>query len=526
MNDQNHVQVFRPRENSVPRLVSWLLLGLFVVAMPAWGQDPPAPTTTDDGWIEMRDNQAGILIRTKELLLHPRGEPSPALKYRLVADAFDLRPGNAAVHYLKAMGFLEQNHARDRLSKFHAEVRARAEKEDLSLDGLPPYSWLSTAPKDLPVREVQEYLNLMRHQIPMLREASRCDRFDMDRNYREVDDPVFFLIPEIQNMRELARTQSLRCRVAIAAGRIEEAIEVAGQQFAMARHLCQDEFVVSGLVGVAVSGIAWNDMTHLLQHPDTPNLYWALTTLPTTQETLRHSMTMERQMLLQQLKVLREVDETPRPAGYWQDFLSRFAQQIGGLERDLAIANSARDPVILAGAVAAAYPGARSFLIEDQHLPVDKVDAYPTTQVVFLAMKRFYDKWRDEAFKWTYLPVWQSRAKISSADFDKPMREAADKYGWIAQPSLIAFPAVNALRTAEARCEQGIALLRTLEAIRMYAAVHDGQLPPTLESLPVPAPIEPFTGQPIRYELSGDRAIVTGHDLPGLRYRFIVKIAK
>ena len=64
---------------------------------------------TRDGWLEQR--QTGLLVRTKELTLHPTAEPKPALKYQLLPDDFAALPGNAAIFYLKATGFLEQDPA-------------------------------------------------------------------------------------------------------------------------------------------------------------------------------------------------------------------------------------------------------------------------------------------------------------------------------------------------------------------------------------------------------------------------------
>lgn len=72
---------------------------------------------------------------------------------------------------------------------------------------------------------------------------------------------------------------------------------------------------------------------------------------------------------------------------------------------------------------------------------------------------------------------------------------------------------------------QTIALLETVEGVRMYAAAHNGKLPPSLAALPVPAPVDPFTGQPIDYEVLGDRAVLNGHSLPGLRYRLVLRVA-
>lgn len=483
-----------------------------------------------DGWIIERDEQAGLSVHTRELVLVPKAEPQPALKYHLIGNSFELREGNAAIYYLKALGFLEQTSAREKLTKFHREASARAEEEGKEYSEVPPEVWRGTAPNDLPLDEVKEYLTLTSFQPQFIREAAKRDLFDLNRNFREVDDPIGYLLPEIQTMRSLARTQSLRIRVAIAENRIDNAIEIIGQQFAMARHLGQDEFLVSNLVGIAIAGIAWNDAFYLLEHADTPNLYWAFASMPTPLVDTRHSMATEREFLYQQIKVLREVDETPRPAGYWKDFVERLGPQIGFLAYEMDLDLPQDDPQLLraslVGMIAGAYPGAKEYLIKECKLPPEQVEACPTTQVVFLAMVRFYDQWRDETFKWTHVPFWQFRAMSARERVDGAMREASMKYGLCSAPANLLLPAIQAVRTAEARCNQTIALIQTVEAIRMYGAAHNGKLPPSLDDLPVPAPVEPFTGKPLGYERSGSRAVLTGHSMPGIRYRLVVRFAK
>jgi hypothetical protein len=485
--------------------------------------------TKEDGWIVERDDQTGLTVRTRELTVYPKGEPQPALKYQLIPDKANLLGGNAAIYYLKALGFLEQNIARERLTEFHQQASRQAQEEGKEYHEVPPEAWRSMAPAELPLDEVKKYLNLTSFQPPLLREAARRERFDLDRNLRDVDNPLGYLLPEIQTMRELARTQALRCRLAMAEGRTADALAILGQQYAMARHLGQDEFLVSNLVGIAIAAIAWNDVLYLIQQPDSPNLYWAFTALPTPLVDLRNSLATERELLYGQLKVLREVDQTPRPAGYWQDFLDRLIVQIGYLHSEFNLPSVEDDPQLVRAAlvsyIAAAYPGAETYLIQECGLTPEQVAAYPTAQVVFLAIVRFYDQWRDEYFKWTHLPVWQIRTKTDRGRVDAALRSASKRYGFCAVPANLLLPAVLAVRTAEARCEQTIALTRTVEAIRMYGAAHENNLPPSLDDLPVPAPIEPFTGEPIEYSFHGDHAIVTGHPLPGMRYRLVVRFA-
>jgi len=51
-----------------------------------------------------------------------------------------------------------------------------------------------------------------------------------------------------------------------------------------------------------------------------------------------------------------------------------------------------------------------------------------------------------------------------------------------------------------------VALLRTIEAIRMYAADHGSQLPLSLEAITaVPVPLDPVTGQAFLYQVSDGR---------------------
>ena len=63
---------------------------------------------------------------------------------------------------------------------------------------------------------------------------------------------------------------------------------------------------------------------------------------------------------------------------------------------------------------------------------------------------------------------------------------------------------------AQARLEQRIALLRHVEALRLYAAEHDGTLPAKLSDISVPLPDDPFTGKPYNYQLDGDIAHIRG----------------
>ena len=85
------------------------------------------------------------------------------------------------------------------------------------------------------------------------------------------------------------------------------------------------------------------------------------------------------------------------------------------------------------------------------------------------------------------------------------------------EPTLLQalLPALTKVRRAQGRLEQRIALLRHVEALRLFATDHDGRLPGSLAEVSVPLPADPFTGKPFRYALDGATAHLRGSPPPG-----------
>ena len=91
--------------------------------------------------------------------------------------------------------------------------------------------------------------------------------------------------------------------------------------------------------------------------------------------------------------------------------------------------------------------------------------------------------------KLSNLPTWEAIPRMDAIRLpkDKPLFS-----GFL--------PALQTVRLAQGRLEQRIALLRHVEAIRMYASAHGGKVPEKLSEVEVPLPADPFTGKPFRYE--------------------------
>ena len=103
-------------------------------------------------------------------------------------------------------------------------------------------------------------------------------------------------------------------------------------------------------------------------------------------------------------------------------------------------------------------------------------------------------------------PFWQIEALNARIELKKPPPLFAD----------VLLPIMHGARRAQGRIDQLIGLLRHVEALRLYAAEHDGTLPAKLSDVPVPLPVDPFTGKPFRYEVTASTAHLRGSPPPGL----------
>jgi len=506
------------------KLVSFLLFSLTFFSSNLVRSDEPK---RDGNWMVAKDEATGVTTRKMDLTLSPKKECKPALRYRLIADGFDLLDENSAIYYLKALGFLEQRQSLELLMKERAQLRKTAEESGKLIESLPPIVWENQTPAELPLDKVKEHLSRTKFQTPILAEAAKRKHFSMDRNIRSVDDPAMYLLPEIQSMRELARAQSLRCRFAIAEGRIEDAFTILGQQFALARHLDQDSFLVSALVGSAIAVIAWEDSLHLLQHPECPNLYWAFASLPTPLIKMENAMDFERQFFFEQVKVMREVDETPRDASYWQAFIEKFEQQVRNLEFPTADGSPDKqgmDRATIDAMITDSHAGAKKYLIEDLGMDRKIVEAYPKTQAVFLAMKRMFEYLRDEGFKWRFVPFATAYASAEYQKMDSDFREMTAKLGPAGDVRGMLLSGFQSMFNVQQRIQVKIAMTQTIESLRDYAGTNEGKLPSSLTDLRLPAPVDPFNGKPIQYELKDGYAVLSTQDFSKVKWQLTMRV--
>ena len=498
----------------------------------AFGQDDTAvkaPSSSYGVWEAVEGSEPRENLQVMRLKIHPQAAPVPALKYRLIPDPAERTDGNAAPAYLKAMGFVEQTNARIALSKLQRKWLDEANDGQHAEFGAPPDGWREMSPDRLPLDEVKAYLHLISFQEQLLFDAARRKNYSQDRAMEREPNPIGYLLPEVQQMRELTRQQIVRMRYAIAQNRIDDAVEILGQMLAMANHIGQDEFLVSTLVGVAIEGMATSEGLALSQQAATPNLYWAIAACPQPMIDISNAIETERILLERQFPILNEVDETVRSKEFWADFVARmlpqwneFASQVNSWNQSNRLPDNL-DAFQFATIVAAQYEPARRFLNEACGMSKEQLDKYPATQITFLAVVKYHAISMDEATTLFYQP-YSDLQKLPRSSVRERWR--AD-LGWIAKAfDTLMLTAGNQVYKAIAREKQRLALWQTVEALRMTAAANSGQAPTSLDEFVVPLPLDPVTNKPFEYSVKGQAVTITGGRINGRRYQLAIEVTK
>jgi hypothetical protein len=331
--------------------------------------------------------------------------------------------------------------------------------------------------------------------------AARLDKPDWQILLKVKTDGINLLLPDVQKIRALAAALQERFRDENANRRFDDSLRTAKTMFAMSRHMSEHPTLIGDLVGIAIAFVAIGPLEDMLELPGCPNLYWALTDLPSPLVPLDRGLEGERILIQTELRDLDERD--PMSA----DQIKKLVAHIDKLrELDRKPKKIARAWLDARNKDEKAVRAARDRLVEAGHSE-ERLRKFPADQVLLLDEKLAYEVKRDETMKLMKLPAWQGEAL---APRSKPSREAGfrDQSG----EGLLVFlvPAMMRVRRAQGRLEQRVALLRHVEALRIYAAAHGGKLPAKLSDCPVPLPDDPFTGKPFRYEVDGGTAHLRG----------------
>src|SRR5262249_35611813 len=149
----------------------------------------------------------------------------------------------------------------------------------------------------------------------------------------------------------------------------------------------------------------------------------------------------------------------------------------------------------LARLKADSLPAARAYLKASHRLNDQELAAMSDDQAIALYLVGRHRELNDEVSKTAYLPPRDALPQLAAPE----KRLKPDESGPLAL-SLMNLRAIESMYKSTVWPDRQIALLLAIEAIRLYAAAHDGQLPETLDQVTeVPLPEDPATGKPFLY---------------------------
>jgi hypothetical protein len=415
-----------------------------------------------------------------KLTVQPAAPPRPALKYQLLPELREMNPGNPIQAYMKCFG--EQNN-------FYHTKQAIDDRE----------KWQTMPLNELPLGELRNYGGSSLRQADL---AARLDTPDWQMLLQMKKEGFWMLLPDVQQLRELAAALKVRFRAEVAERRFDDALITAKTTFALGRHLGEHPTFIGNLVGIAIVFVGIGPLDEMLQQPGCPNLYWALTDLPNPLIDIRKGAQGDRLLAIAEFALIDEAEPMTEAQ------LARAVEKARELVK-LANANDGAKPnegpkrdatawLESRTKDAAHVKAARQRLVE-YGLSEERVNKFPPLQVVLLDEKRAFEVVRDEQIKGRALPTWQYE-ELAAA---RPPQDGESLFGHLEA-------AFIKVRRAQARLEQRIGLLRHVEALRMYAAENDGKWPARLADVKVPLPVDPFTGKPFIYKLDGQTAVIQG----------------
>jgi hypothetical protein len=435
-------------------------------------------------------------LKPIEIALRPRAIENPILKYRLLPAEWEMKPGDAAPILLRLpweqMPWM--NNVYPTLESW--ENRPLKDPEWAKFAGV------------VPDRFYEE----------MKRAAFRRDA-SWEYPIFETTTPYMIHLPDVQGLRGfLGLGLSARIRYRLSRGELDEAREGILVGLANGRHLARTPFYVNQLVALAIDRKMLDRTVELIAQPDSPNLYWALSTLPDSLAALDSAASLEADIFEKTFPAVRDLDR-PRDDREWSKMaaqLVRFLQELGELPADLPPQAPSGLGDLLRRLLPEENPHVARFAeAARRELP----------QLLGLTEDAVAEMSDEEAAVRWYATRRLARDHQMSAALVLPAREAwprlktlraeirsLEEQTGAPQPDF--FDPVT-IYVSFGSVGRRIAALRIVEAVRHHLSVRGGELPRSLEEIgDLPIPLDPLTDEPFQWSVEGKTATLKAPALP------------
>lgn len=467
----------------------------------------------DRGDVVMPEGITGFYVR---MTVTPSTFPDPLLRCRLNVMSTEKEPGNAMPLYVEALAEFNRVLNRSMEDVYQSEEYRKLDPhkdwqavQKLKFNAFPLYPhWSPDAQGETTFEDERLLYQKLSKVYELMEKASRKRYYDWSDTFEFKG--IETLLPNIQDARALARYLWGKAYWEIRSGNYAEAAKTIRIGLTLGEHIRDSSpynVLVTQLVGIAITGIFQGQIEHLMTQPDAPNLYPALTQLFIPGDSLVQSMYAERSFVLPRLTGFDfdGIDQAgPEECReILTNLFTTFLVGTGspppewmGTEWGRSLMDSA---ICLAG-----YPHGKDRLLKQgrSEEEIEKLSAYQIVAPMILEeIKRVFDI----MYVVTAFPRGESHTAIV---MDEDRLRDPTHPGRIFLHLFI--PATSSAKTAFYRQQQTYDRLKIIEALRYYAAVHDGKLPETLDDIKeVPVPkIDPMTGKPYQYRRDGKTAFI------------------
>lgn len=448
-----------------------------------------------------------------ELTVSPAAAPVPSFKYSLLPSSARLNPGDAAPILLR--------------------LRFEVNEQDWTEMSQKTAGWNQTPIRDLPLPEIKAMVEKWRRRLDLLAIAARRQQCDWSYPLAEQRTDVIDIgLADVTTMRDLSRLQTVKARLEIAEGRFDEAARSIETNLAFVRKVGSGPFLINALVGIAMAAQTLAVAEDWIAAPGSPNLYWGLTALPRPLIDAYDAFEQER---LLASNVIPELiaEESPQTPEGWSLRLKAMHDRIRQVGSRLlpelqpeTDKPTARLKASL-GADLSEYkrrhlPTFRKLLADHGGFGADRVTAMTDDEAAARGLALGFRIVWDRLFQPAYLSLPEAEG----------LREQYERENKAAQEGPFAlFAMINAsvlpAMQSTARLPRKVAMLRAVEAVRMYAAAHEGRLPNSLGDVhEVPVPVDPVSGSSFSWKVDGDVATLAAPTSPEMwsqDYRIVMR---
>ncbi|MEZ6141383.1 MAG: hypothetical protein R3B84_12500 [Zavarzinella sp.] len=423
--------------------------------------------------------------RIKEVTLSPNKSSYPALKYELYPSVLKQHPGNAALYLHRASAFLPRhfNPTKEWLADqdrvFDIMGTTVASKDDLKL--------------------LKDYLGNISNILRELEFAAECTDADWGLMERAKTDGINLLLQEVQYMRDLANKLRIHARIQVIEGNIPGALKDIRTGFALGRHTGKHGVLIQHLVGIAVTSMFLEELLVVMQHPDCPNLYWALADMPSPFIPISQAFDAERLWIDAAMPKFQDTIEvlltkqqaTDRLDQYWKEF-----SQTMGTNNEYMKMSPAAARLMQAGMVIVNLDKSKNSLLKKGYDP-KILEKMPPAQVVLVHSMLNQRDILDRYFAAAKLPT--SEAQLQLRKIDAEVRNTSGDLDLSAIFVRLLLPSLERVSASNGRMVRHIESLRAIEAIRLHID-STGKIPANLDEVKVvTVPKDPINGKYFDY---------------------------